>query len=122
MKKCRKRMGALRLLFGRKHKEAKIKAFKAIVQPVIGYCAALWIPWQSTHLKRLEKLHKELASDVGWEALSSGDWLSRTKLLPADRLKEQRWLLLLYKIAKRKCPGFDELLQPYGDVKTKNRL
>ena len=53
-------MGALRQLFGRKHRESKGAAYKAIVQPVVSYCASLWILWQSTHLKRLEKLHKEL--------------------------------------------------------------
>ena len=36
MQKCRKRMGALRQLFGRKHRESKGAAYKAIVQPVVG--------------------------------------------------------------------------------------
>ena len=61
MSKCRKRIGAIRMLFGRKHREAKIRLFKAIVQPVLSYCAAVWIPWQKTALDRLDNIRKEFS-------------------------------------------------------------
>ena len=90
------------MLFGRKHREAKIKIFKAIVQPVFSYCAAVWIPWQKTALDRLEKIRKEFAVEIGMQDLAPDEWMRKTNILPILKLK----------VAKKMCPGSDEFLEP----------
>lgn len=99
------------MLFGRKHRDAKIKIFKAIVQPVFSYCAAVWMPWQKTSLDRLEKIRYEFATEIGLQDLSPDEWTRKTNILPIVKLKEQRRLMLLYRIARRMCPGFEDLLK-----------
>ena len=121
MQKCRKRIGAIRMLFGRKHRDAKIRIFKAIVQPVFSYCAAVWIPWQKTALDRLEKIRREFAVEVGLQDLSADEWTRKTNILPVAKLKEQRRLMLMFRIARNMCPGSNELLEPLQDQQPRTR-
>ena len=111
-------MGALRLLFGRKHVEAKVKAFRSVVYPVMAYCGAVWIPWQKTFLARLSEIQREFATEVGLQDLTEADFMKRTKIMPMERLQQQRRLILMYKISRGIYPGSDAILQA---VDSKNR-
>lgn len=104
-------MEALRMLFGKKHREAKVKAFCTVVYPVISDCATVWIPWQKASVDRLNRIPREFVVEIVLQDLSAEDFCSRTKILPVEKLKERSRLVLLYKKAKNIYPGFSQVLK-----------
>ena len=72
-------------------------------------------------LDRVEKIRREFAAEIGLQDLAPDEWIRRTNILPVHKVKEQRRLMLLYRISRKLCPGFDDLLQPATLAVTRTR-
>ena len=109
--KMRKRTGALRFLFGHRHQMAKLRAYKAVVLPVMTYCASVWLPWQKTFSDKLRKVTREFEHDLGIYDRSEEDRFAFHRILSPEKLREHRRLLLMYKIIKGIYPGKESIVE-----------